>query len=120
MNGGVSGGGGLAEGFPDLSGLPAARRLHPGRWLAAGADPARAGALGRAFAEGQIEWAYVGRFLTVPAILEGIRNTVVMAVLAMALGIVLGVAVAVMRLSPEPGAGVGGGRLHLAVPRHCR
>lgn len=59
-------------------------------------------ALARAFAAGQIEWAYVERFLTVPAILDGIKNTVVMAVLAMALGIVLGVAVAVMRLSPNP------------------
>jgi len=59
-------------------------------------------ALGRAFAHGQIEWAYVGRFLTVPVILSGIVNTVVMAVLAMALGIVLGVAVAIMRLSPNP------------------
>ena len=28
--------GALHEGFPDLPGLPAARRLHWGRWLAAG------------------------------------------------------------------------------------
>ena len=59
-------------------------------------------ALVRAFAHGQIEWAYVGRFLTVPVILSGIVNTIVMAVLAMALGIVLGVVVAIMRLSPNP------------------
>lgn len=97
-----SGGGGLAGGFPDLSGLPAARRLHWGRWLAAALILLALAALARAFAAGQIEWAYVGRFLAVPAILDGIRNTVVMAVLAMALGIVLGVAVAVMRLSPNP------------------
>ncbi len=43
-----------------------------------------------------------GRFLTAKVILEGIVNTMVMAVLAMALGIVLGVVVAVMRLSPNP------------------
>ena len=98
----MKGGGALAGGFPDLSGLPVARRLHWGRWLAAALIVLALAALARAFANGQIEWAYVGRFLTVPAILDGIRNTVVMAVLAMALGIVLGVAVAVMRLSPNP------------------
>ena len=92
----------LAEGFPDLSGLPAARRMHIGRWAAVAAIVAMLALLARAFANGQIEWAYVGRFLTVPVIVNGIVNTVVMAVLAMALGIVLGVVVAVMRLSPNP------------------
>ena len=98
----MSGGGELAGGFPDLSGLPVARRLHWGRWLAAALIILVLAALGRAFANGQIEWAYVGRFLTVPAILDGIKNTVIMAVLAMALGIVLGIVVAVMRLSSNP------------------
>jgi ABC-type amino acid transport system, permease component len=45
---------------------------------------------------------YVSRFLTAKVILEGITNTMVMAVLAMALGIVLGVVVAIMRLSSNP------------------
>ena len=93
---------GLAPGFPDLRALPAARRLHLGRWLAAALILLALAILLRAFAQGQIEWAYVGRFLTVPVILDGIRNTVVMAVLAMALGIVLGVLAAIMRLSPNP------------------
>ena len=92
----------LAAGFADLSGLPAARRMHWGRWLSAAAMLGLLALLGRAFAQGQIEWPYVSRFLTVPVILDGIRNTVVMAVLAMAMGIVLGVLVAVMRLSPNP------------------
>lgn len=92
----------LAGGFPDLSGLPAARPAHWGRWIAAALILGVLGLIGRAFVEGQIEWAYVGRFLTVPVILAGIRNTMVMAVLAMALGIVLGVVIAIMRLSPNP------------------
>jgi len=92
----------LAEGFPSLAGLPVARRPHWGRWVAAVLIVLVLAALVRAFAHGQIEWAYVGRFLTVPVILTGIVNTVVMAVLAMALGIVLGVVVAIMRLSPNP------------------
>lgn len=90
------------EPFPDLSGLPVARRAHWARWTAAAAIVLVLAAIIRAFANGQIEWSYVGKFLTVPTILEGIRNTVVMAVLAMLLGIVLGVVVAIMRLSPNP------------------
>jgi polar amino acid transport system permease protein len=92
----------LDEGFPDLSGMTIARRLHWGRWIAASLIVLALAALVWAFAKGQIEWSYVGRFLTVPAIIGGIVNTVVMAVAAMALGIVLGVAVAIMRLSPNP------------------
>ena len=92
----------LAGGFPDLSGLPAARRLYWGRWLAAGLIVVLLLLLARAFAHGQIEWTYVGRFLAAPVIVRGIVNTVIMAVLAMALGIVLGVAAAVMRLSANP------------------
>ncbi len=92
----------VAPGFSDLAGLPVAHRVHWGRWLSAAAIVLLLALLGRAFYQGQIEWAYVGRFLTVPVILHGIRNTVVMAVLAMALGLVLGVVVAVMRLSPNP------------------
>ena len=92
----------LAGGFPDISGLPAARRMHWGRWIAAALILGVLALIGRAFVEGQIEWSYVGRFLTVPVILNGIANTMVMAVLAMALGIVLGVVVAIMRLSPNP------------------
>ena len=92
----------LASHFPDLSGLPVARRLHWGRWVAVALILAVFALLARAFAQGQIEWSYVGRFITVPVILAGIVNTMVMAVLAMALGIILGVVIAIMRLSPNP------------------
>ena len=92
----------LADGFPDLSGLKVARRIHLGRWTAAVLIVVALLALVRAFANGQIEWTYVGKFMTVPAIIDGIVNTVVMAVAAMALGIALGAIVAVMRLSPNP------------------
>jgi polar amino acid transport system permease protein len=92
----------LAEGFPDLSQMTVARQPHWMRWFTAAVIVAALAAIGRAFANGQIEWSYVGRFLTAPVILEGIVNTIVMAVLAMALGIGLGVVVAVMRLSPNP------------------
>ncbi len=92
----------LAGGFPDIAGLPVARRVHWMRWLSAALMLLMLGLLARAFANGQIEWNYVARFLTVPVILTGIRNTVIMAVLAMTIGIVLGLVVAIMRLSPNP------------------
>ncbi|WP_316160374.1 amino acid ABC transporter permease [Bradyrhizobium sp. SZCCHNRI20481] len=92
----------LADGFPDLSAHRIARKAHWGRWLAAAVIVVILVAIGRAFARGQIEWSYVERFLTAPVILRGIVNTMVMAVAAMALGIALGVVVAIMRLSPNP------------------
>lgn len=92
----------LAGGFPDISGMTVARQVHWRRWLATAAILVMLAAIGRAFASGQIEWTYVERFLTAKAILEGIVNTMTMAVLAMALGILLGVIVAIMRLSPNP------------------
>ena len=98
----MSHGDALADGFPDLSGHTIARQAHWGRWLAAAIIIVMLGAIGRAFANGQIEWSYVERFLTAPVILRGIVNTMIMAVAAMALGIALGVVVAIMRLSPNP------------------
>ncbi|MDE2516323.1 MAG: amino acid ABC transporter permease [Rhodospirillales bacterium] len=92
----------LAEGFPDLSAMPIARQAHWGRILSAGAILAVLAGLIHAFATGQIAWKIVAQFLTVPVILHGIADTVIMAVLAMALGILLGTIVAIMRLSPNP------------------
>lgn len=59
-------------------------------------------ALLRAFANGQIEWSYIGQFLTSEAILWGLVNTIVMSILAMALGVVIGVITAIMRMSANP------------------
>jgi polar amino acid transport system permease protein len=88
--------------FTDLAGIKVARRIYWGRWTAAIVIVVVLLALARAFAHGQIEWSVVGRFLTVPVIVNGIVNTVVMAIAAMALGIVLGLIVAVMRLTSNP------------------
>lgn len=93
---------GLAPGFPDISGLPMARRFFYGRWFAATVILLLLLALARAFAHGEIAWAVVRQFLTVPVILDGIVHTVIMAVLAMLLGTVIGIAVAIMRLSANP------------------
>ncbi|WP_069882026.1 amino acid ABC transporter permease [Bosea sp. BIWAKO-01] len=75
---------------------------HYGRFLAAAAILAILAAIARAFALGDIEWRYVGQFLTAPAIMHGLANTILLAICAMVLGIVLGVVFAVMRLSRNP------------------
>ncbi|HWK47924.1 MAG TPA: amino acid ABC transporter permease [Stellaceae bacterium] len=77
-------------------------RRHYGRMVAVAVIIALLALLARAFALGQIEWTYVGRFLTAPTILWGLLNTVIMAILAMALGIALGVVIAIMRMSANP------------------
>lgn len=77
-------------------------RRYYGRITAAVVIVLLLAALVNAFAHGNIEWAYVGQFFTAPAILSGVTNTLVMSVLAMALGIIFGVIAAIMYMSPNP------------------
>jgi len=56
----------------------------------------------RAFYNGMIDWNIVGEFLTAQSIIEGLLKTIVMAPLAMLLGLVLGLAIALMRMSQNP------------------
>lgn len=86
----------------DLAGLRLVPRRYYGRWVAAALILLVMGYIVKAFAEGQIEWAVVGQFMTAPAILAGLVNTVIMTACAMALGITLGVVFAVMVMSPNP------------------
>ncbi|MBO1078516.1 amino acid ABC transporter permease [Roseomonas haemaphysalidis] len=88
--------------LPDISGFRHVPSRHWGRWLAVAVILVLLVLLVRAFAQGQIEWDYVGRFLTAPAILQGLVNTIWMSIAAMALGIALGVGTAIMRMSPNP------------------
>jgi polar amino acid transport system permease protein len=82
--------------------LERVRRRYWGRYVASAAIVVVLAYIVAAFARGQIEWHTVGRFLTARTILTGLGNTVVMTILAMALGIALGVVTAVMRLSSNP------------------
>nr|WP_244622680.1 amino acid ABC transporter permease [Microvirga brassicacearum] len=75
---------------------------HPMRWVTAVVCVILLSLVFRAFAYGQIEWSYVGQFLTAKAIMIGFSNTLLMTVLAMALGIALGLLAALMRLSSNP------------------
>ena len=76
---------------------------HVGRWVSAVVILALFGWLVAALAgSGAIDAATVRRFLFNRSILEGVRNTLVMAVIAQVAGIVLGVVLAVMRLAANP------------------
>ena len=86
----------------DSETLVIVKRRHYGRVVGAAIVLVALAAIVHAFVVGQIEWTYVGRFLTVPAIVSGLVNTIVMSILAMLLGLVLGVVFAVMRLSANP------------------
>jgi polar amino acid transport system permease protein len=88
--------------LPDISGYRLVPERHWGRWAAVALIALLLAGLARAFAVGDIEWTYVGQFLTAPAIMQGLVNTIWMSIAAMALGIALGVGTAVMRMSPNP------------------
>jgi polar amino acid transport system permease protein len=76
---------------------------HPGRWIAGAVVLVVAAALVRSIATNpRFEWGVVGRYLTSDQVLSGLRVTLELTALAMAVGIVLGVLMAVMRLSSNP------------------
>ncbi|OIV35530.1 ABC transporter permease [Mangrovactinospora gilvigrisea] len=75
---------------------------HWGRWVAAVLVLLALGGIAWAFAVGQIDWPTVGRYLFASVMLQGVGNTVLVSVGSMLLGLILGVAFAVMRLSRNP------------------
>jgi len=77
-------------------------RRHYGRMVASVVIIVLLLAFLRALSKSQIEWSYVRQFLTVPVIMTGLVNTLVMTVCAMLLGIALGVIFAIMRVSSNP------------------
>ncbi|TIR52784.1 MAG: amino acid ABC transporter permease [Mesorhizobium sp.] len=86
----------------DLSHYEHVRRTYYGRYIGAAAVLAVVVWVILAFARGQIEWSITWDYLVSPPILAGVINTIILAILAMALGIVLGVTAAIMRFSTNP------------------
>jgi polar amino acid transport system permease protein len=75
---------------------------HPGRWVAV----AVLAVLGAMFVNTVLtndgfRWPIVGRYLFAEPVLNGLRNTLILTALSMIIGIVGGIALAVMRLSPN-------------------
>ena len=77
-------------------------RRHPGRWIGAGCVTVFLVWLIVSFAQAQLDWATVREHLTADAIMKGIVVALVLTVVAMFIGLVLGVLTAVMRLSKNP------------------
>jgi polar amino acid transport system permease protein len=76
---------------------------RPGRWIAAALVAVIAVALVKSVATNpRFHWGIVGSYLFDPRILHGLRITLELTVVAMAIGILGGIALAVMRLSPNP------------------
>ena len=76
---------------------------RPGRWIAAAVVLVLAAAIVRSIATNpRFGWGTVGEYLFDERIFEGLRITLELTVIAMAIGIVLGMLLAVMRLSPNP------------------
>ena len=84
----------------DIKAIPA---RHPGRWLAAAAVFALALALAFSFTTNpRFEWSVVGEYFFSARVLNGLLLTLELTVVSMAIGIALGVLLAVMRLSHNP------------------
>jgi polar amino acid transport system permease protein len=84
----------------DIRAVPVRR---PGRWIAAAVVLVIAAAVVRSVATNpRFEWSVVGNFLFDARIMHGLVVTLELTVIAMAIGIALGVILAVMRLSPNP------------------
>jgi polar amino acid transport system permease protein len=76
---------------------------HPGRWIAALIVVVIAASLIRSAIDNpRFQWHVVGQYLFDPRVTHGVVVTIRLTVLSMAIGIVLGVILAVMRLSPNP------------------
>ena len=83
----------------DIRAVPVRR---PGRWVAAAIVLIVALALVRSVVDNpRFEWGIVGEYLFDGRILHGLRVTIELTAIAMGIGIVLGVLLAVMRLSPN-------------------
>ncbi|MFD4422182.1 amino acid ABC transporter permease [Agromyces sp. NPDC058484] len=82
--------------------MPTVRRKHPWRWVAAAVIIAVIAGVIVALAQARIDWPSVVGYITYPLVLQAVWNTIVLAVVSQFVAIVLGVIVAVMRLSANP------------------
>lgn len=72
---------------------------HPWRWVGAAVVLGLMGLLVLAFSQANIDWSVPPQYFLQEQVLVGMRNTLLISVLAQVIGVVLGVLVAVMRQS---------------------
>lgn len=76
---------------------------HPGRWVVVAVLAVlTAMSVNTVLTNERFRWDVVGEYLFSAPILNGLQNTLILTVASMAIGIVGGIALAVMRLSPNP------------------
>ncbi|MCY7342587.1 MAG: amino acid ABC transporter permease [Pseudonocardia sp.] len=76
---------------------------HPGRWLAVGVLAVLFAMLvNTVLTNDGFRWPVVGRYLFSAPVLNGLQNTLILTAASMVIGIVGGIGLAVMRLSPNP------------------
>jgi polar amino acid transport system permease protein len=76
---------------------------RPGRWIAAAIVLVIAASIARSIVtNSNFQWGVVGHYLFDSRILHGVVATIYLTASSMAIGIILGVVAAVMRLSPNP------------------
>ncbi|OLT17613.1 ABC transporter permease [Pseudonocardia sp. CNS-139] len=76
---------------------------HPGRWVAVAVLAVLAAMfVNTVLTNPGFRWPVVAEYLFAPPVLNGLRNTLILTVLSMAIGIAGGIALAVMRRSPNP------------------
>jgi polar amino acid transport system permease protein len=84
----------------EIKAIPVRR---PGRWIAAAIILVFGAALAKSVATNpRFQWGIIGHYFTSSRILQGLVTTLELTVLCMAIGIVIGIVLAVMRLSPNP------------------
>jgi polar amino acid transport system permease protein len=93
---------GTAAGSVPPEAIKAIPVRHYGRWIGAAVVLALLALLASAFINADINWNVVGEYLTYDTIIEGAGKTLWITVASMALGLVLGLILAVMRLSGNP------------------
>ena len=94
---------GVALGAAEIAGLPVRHPKHVLRWVAAAIVTFAAVVLVSTLAQNKnVGWHVVGKYLFDSSILAGLVRTIWLTVISMAIGIVLGVLFALMRMSPNP------------------
>jgi polar amino acid transport system permease protein len=84
----------------EIKAIPVRR---PGRWIAAAVVLVFGAALVKSVATNpRFQWGIIGHYFTSSRILQGLITTLELTVLCMSIGIVIGIVLAVMRLSPNP------------------
>jgi len=87
----------------DTTPIKAVPVRHYGRWVAGAIILFLAFIVGRSvITNSALQWPVVGDYLFDDRILHGLQNTLILTVISMLMGIVGGIILAVMRLSPNP------------------